>query len=152
MNDNDTSLHQAILIEKLGKKNQIILKGKVSPAKLWKLTQRAYIGLNIAENCCLSYYLSLANKTFDYIHAEVPQVMINFPEFVRVNQQFKVGICIENLEEKTIINAIDTLMSDDSKYMELVKNCKAASHEFNWEKESQLLLNLYYNLWSKNGN
>ena len=65
---------------KLGLQNKVKFLGYVLPAELEEITRNAWIGVNLLENRGLSYYYSLANKFFDYLHAGIPQVTINFPE------------------------------------------------------------------------
>ena len=58
---------------------QVEFRGFVLPDALREVTRQAALGLNLLENTGLSYYYSLANKFFDYVHAGIPQVLIDFP-------------------------------------------------------------------------
>src|SRR5688572_734646 len=120
--------------------------GYVLPADLVKITREAYLGINLLENLGLSYYYSLSNKFFDYLHAGIPQVVINFPEYEVLNREHEVGITIP-LEKTALKNAVSGLLSDEKRYAELVKNCLVAREDWNWQNEEKKLLALYETLW-----
>jgi glycosyltransferase involved in cell wall biosynthesis len=125
---------------------KVIIKGKVSPDELNRITSEYYIGLNLVENIGLNQYYSLANKFFDYIHAGLPQVTMNFPEYRGINDQFEVAILIDELKPDSISKAINALLMDDEKYAQLVKHCFEAKKVYNWEKESKKIIQFYKNI------
>ena len=129
--------------------NKVFIKGKVSPEELHEITSKYYIGLNLVENIGLNQYYSLANKFFDYMHAGIPQVSMNFPEYKRINDQFEIAVLIDNLEESEISNAINALLTDDVKYNTLVQNCAEAKLVYNWENESKKLIQFYKNIFEQ---
>jgi len=129
--------------------DKVILKGKVSPTELHEITTQYYIGLNLVENIGLNQYYSLANKFFDYMHAGIPQVSMNFPEYKRINDQFEIAILIDNLDKNEITNAINTLLTDKAKYNNLVQNCAEAKLLYNWENESKKLIQFYKNIFEQ---
>jgi len=134
-------------VEKLNLQHKVFFTGKLSPLLLKELTANAFIGVNLLENKGLSYYYSLANKFFDYIHAKVPQICINFPEYSRINRDYKVAILIDNLEGNTISQAIKRLSEDTDLYTQLKLNCNSAAAELNWENEEKKLLAIYDKLF-----
>lgn len=125
---------------------KVLLKGKRLPAALESFTREAYIGLNLVENNGLNQYYSLANKFFDYIHAGVPQVSMNFPEYRAINEQFEVAVLIDELTEESIAAAINRLVNDEALYQRLQQNCMKARLELNWQQESKKLLAFYEKL------
>ncbi len=126
--------------------HKIKFLGYVLPADLEKITREAYVGINLLENMGLSYYYSLSNKFFDYLHAGIPQVVINFPEYLGLNRQHEVGITI-TLERNALIEALTSLLADEKRYGKLVQNCLLAREEWNWQEEEKKLLALYATLW-----
>ncbi len=123
--------------------NKVKLLGKKTPDELKGITQLAYIGINLLENRGLSYYYSLGNKTFDYIQAGIPQVVIGFPEYIELNNQFKFGLVVDELTVEKIHNAIVQLMNDSKLYNELQQNCIVAREELCWQNEEQILIDIY---------
>ncbi len=123
--------------------NKVFLKGKVLPTELEQITLQATIGINLVENKGLNQYYSLANKFFDYIHAQVPQITMNFPEYKRINDYAEVAILLDDLTIKTIANAINLLLNNNQKYTSLKTNCIKAREKFNWRVEEKKLIEFY---------
>jgi glycosyltransferase involved in cell wall biosynthesis len=123
--------------------NKVFLKGKVLPAELEQITLQATIGINLVENKGLNQYYSLANKFFDYIHAQVPQLTMNFPEYKRINDYAEVAILLDDLKVETIANALNELLNSNQKYTLLQTNCIKAREQFNWEVEEKKLVEFY---------
>lgn len=138
--DIEQQLKQQVQDLKLQHKVQFL--GLLYPAQLKEITLSASIGINLLENKGLSYYYSLANKFFDYMHAAVPSINMNFPEYQKINQQFEISILIDSLDIDEIRKAIRHL-SDAETYERLHQNCLKAKKEFNWQTESKKLIELY---------
>jgi len=131
------------MVNRAGAAEKFVLKGKLPPAELQKVNAGFYAGINLVEREGLNQYFSLANKFFDYIHAGLPQVTMNFPEYAAVNQHFEVAILIDDLQPKTIANAMNRLLDDQDLYLRLKNNCIAAKNKLNWEEEEQKLISFY---------
>ena len=125
--------------------NQISMKGFVEAKKLREYTSNAYIGYNLLDQHSKSYYYSLSNKFFDYIHAGIPSLSNNFPEYKRVNEKFKVTLLCD-LKVEDIVKSINLLLSNQKLYDELESNCLKAQIEFNWQNEEKRLLDVYQNI------
>lgn len=123
--------------------------GYLPPQNLRQVTLQATIGLNLLENRGLSYYYSLANKTFDYIQAGLPSIQMNFPEYDRINAQYHVFILIDNLDIQNITKAIKSLLEDKVLFENLRQNCMSAREVLIWEKESEKLIAIYERLIQK---
>ena len=132
--------------QQLGLECKVKFLGFKKPDELRQITAQAYIGLNLLEQKGLSYYYSLANKFSDYIHAGIPQICINFPEYKRLNDQYHVGLLIDDLDQDTIKAAINTLLADKKKYGEFKENCLVCRRELNWQNEEKKLISLYERL------
>lgn len=130
------------LIQENGVADKVKLLGYIMPEDLKLLTSKATIGINLLENKGKSYYYSLSNKFFNYIHAEVPQVCANFPEYIRINEKHNIAL-LTDLNEENVTHALQTLLTNKALYNELKNNCRSAAIEYNWENEQQKLLTLY---------
>jgi glycosyltransferase involved in cell wall biosynthesis len=124
-------------------KERIHFLGYQKPEELKKITQEAYIGINLVSNEGLSYYYSLSNKFFDYIMAGIPQVTMSYPEYERLNNKYHTALTISDIKEGQIINAINRLLKNKDLYNQLKGNTQLAAEELNWEKEKQELLSFY---------
>jgi glycosyltransferase involved in cell wall biosynthesis len=125
---------------------QVEFRGYVLPAELRAITQQASLGVMLLENRGLSYYYSLANKFFDYLHAGIPQLVVDFPEYRRLNDLYEVAEVVE-LTPDSLAAAINSLLRDNpARYQQLAHNCRRARLELNWQREEQILLALYASL------
>ena len=134
------------LTESLNLNDKIIFKGFLIPDELKQITQKAFLGINLLENKGLNYYYFLGNKFFDYSHAGIPQVMVDFPEYSYLNNQYQVGTTV-NLQPEAIATAINTFIQDPDYYNRFVQNCLKAQTELSWQKEEEKLLAFYKNVW-----
>ncbi|WP_226176082.1 glycosyltransferase [Hymenobacter lucidus] len=126
---------------------KVDFRGYVLPAELREVTSHAAVGIMLLENQGLSYYYSLANKFFDYLHAGIPQLIVDFPEYRHLNQQYEVAEVVE-LTPDSITTALNGLLRDNpARYHELAQNCRRARLAFNWQHEEQQLVALYQSLW-----
>ena len=131
-----------------GLSEKIIFFGMLAPGMLKRKTSAAYIAVNPFERTGLNQYLSLSNKFFDYIHAAIPQVTMNYPEYSRINDKYEIAVLIDDLEPGTISDAINRLLNNKELYLRLKENCEKAKQELNWQKEKNILLNFYRELFN----
>jgi glycosyltransferase involved in cell wall biosynthesis len=124
-------------------KEKIRFLGYLRPHELLRFTRQAVMGINLVENTGLSYFYSLSNKFFDYIHAGRPQVSMNFPEYAILNETYEVAVLIDDLQPATIAAAIERLMNDKELYERIQKNTVKARQELNWQEESKQLIEFY---------
>lgn len=146
--EGDLSASLRAQAEALGllRSGQVEFRGFVLPAALRDVTRRAAVGVMLLENQGLSYYYSLANKFFDYLHAGVPQVVINFPEYQVLNDQYDVAeLMAAPLTPTTVAAALNRLLpgGDAARVEELQANCQRARQELSWQHEETRLLALY---------
>jgi glycosyltransferase involved in cell wall biosynthesis len=144
--DGDIADQLKTQVSKLGLESKVKFLGFRKPAELRQITAQAYIGLNLLEQKGLSYYYSLANKFSDYIHAGIPQICINFPEYKRINDEYNIALLVENLDQNTINTAIERLLKDKKMYGELKENCLVCRQKLNWQSEEKKLISLYERL------
>lgn len=132
-----------------GLSGKVIFYGMLEPGELKKKTTQAYIAINPFDKKGLNQYLSLSNKFFDYIHACIPQVTMNYPEYRAINDQYKIALLINDLDPGSIANAINKLLVEKKLYNELQQNCQKAKQELNWQKEKTRLLTFYDQLFNE---
>ena len=137
------------VVQKNNMSEKVIFWGMLEPSELKKKTAMAYIGINPFDRTGLNQYLSLSNKFFDYMHAGVPQVTMNYPEYKRINDQYRIAELIDELEPSLISKAINKLLFDKELYAQLKQNCVRAKQELNWQKEKNKLLNFYQDLFNE---
>ncbi|MFA5386569.1 MAG: glycosyltransferase family 4 protein [Candidatus Paceibacterota bacterium] len=134
--------------EILTKKTEAYIKykGYLPFEKMCRFLKRADIGLVLflPEP---NHIESLPNKIFEYMAAGIPVIASNFPLWKNIIEENKCGICVNPLEPKEIVKAIEYLIKYPEKAKEMGKNGKKAVLEkYNWENESRKLLKNYEKL------
>ncbi|HLU94231.1 MAG TPA: glycosyltransferase [Membranihabitans sp.] len=133
-------LHRIADSEGLG--DRVTFYGRKLPHELSELAGQATVGLNLLENRSRSYYYSLANKYFDYIHAGLPAVHMDFPEYRKLIFEVEVGNLIGELTARAVVEAITKLVRDKDQYIRMIGLCKNARMKYHWEAESRGLVHL----------
>ncbi|GAC1495649.1 MAG: glycosyltransferase [Flavisolibacter sp.] len=128
--------------------DKVIFKPKLLPEQLSQITGAAILGITIFENKGLSNYYSLANRFFDYIHAGIPQLCVNYPSYKQINDQVEVAVLIADLSATSIANAINELLAEPQKQKKLRENCQMARQIFNWQNEEIKLNNFYRSIFA----
>lgn len=127
---------------------KVELKGLVTPAELRRITPTAYAAVTLFEDTGLNQYYSLANRFFDYIMAEIPQVCVAYPEYKAINDKYGIACLIKDTNEETIATALNNLLQDSVYYNRLQQNCRTAKQELNWETEEEVLIDFYKKIFS----
>jgi hypothetical protein len=120
----------------------------IAPDELKKYTQLAYIGVTLFENTGKSNYYSLANRFFDYLHAGLPQLCVNYPAYKEINDVYKTAVLLDDLTPETISKGLNNLLANDVLYQELQNNCVEARKVLNWQMEEKKLVRFYKQLLS----
>ncbi len=143
--DGDLREELQVLAQQLNITHKTEFRGKVLPNDLLHITRTACVGVMLLENAGLSYYYSLANKFFDYIHAGVPQVVVDFPEYRQLNERYQVAVYC-SLQVAVLQEKLNLLLSDTELYRQLEANCRLARKELNWQEEEKKLWRFYETL------
>lgn len=130
------------LVRSLGLIDKVVFLGYLRPDKLREVTRGACLGYLLLEASSKSYYYSLANKFFDYIHAGIPQITIDFPEYRLINSEYKVAELVE-LDIDQIVEATNRLLTDEKHYNQLSENTSKARTKYNWQQETEKLIDIY---------
>jgi glycosyltransferase involved in cell wall biosynthesis len=126
--------------------HKIEMKGYVKPSDLIAFTNNAYIGITLFSATSRSNYLSMGNRFFDYMHSCIPQICVNYPEYKKVNESFEIAVLVDDLEIKTIANAINHLLKNPKEYNRLRKNAEQCKKVYCWQQEEKKLIAFYQKL------
>jgi 1,2-diacylglycerol 3-alpha-glucosyltransferase len=88
----------------------------------------------------LSYWLSLPNKMFEYMHANLPILTTSQPEYEKIINQYKIGITVNPEQKNAFLEGYKKLIHDYSLYK---KNTYSAVEENCWQKEKNKLDKIY---------
>ena len=136
------------LIMEYGLEKRVLMKGILLPDELSIVANDAYLGLNLVEPLGLNQMYSLANKFFDYIHAGIPQLTMDFPEYRAINEKFEVALLIDMLNAEKIAGALNNLLQNEVLYRRLQSNCRKAAEEYNWQHEEKKLAEIYNKIFN----
>jgi glycosyltransferase involved in cell wall biosynthesis len=134
------------LVTDNGLTQKVIFKGRVKPDDLNLITQQAYIGITLFENKGLSNYYSLGNRFFDYLHAGIPQLCVNYPVYKEINDPLPVAVLIDDLSSENIAAQLNNLLENEVLYKTLQQNCMALRATLNWQQEEKKLIQFYKNI------
>ena len=123
--------------------DKIIFKGKILPAELHTIAQQAYIGVTLFDDKGLSNYYSLANRFFDYLHAGIPQLCVNYPVYSEINSQSPIALLIDDISSENIAAQLNNLLLNEVLYNGLKQNCLRVRQSLNWQQESVKLIQFY---------
>jgi glycosyltransferase involved in cell wall biosynthesis len=135
------------LVRQHGLENKVIFRGMVRPEDLPPITRSAYIGITLFDRQGTSNYYSLANRFFDYIHAGIPQLAVNYPAYREINNSYRIAVLVDKPGIREISDALNTLLNNTELYHTLLANCKQARLYYNWQEEEKKLIRLYQELF-----
>ena len=87
-----------------------------------------------------SHRLALPNKLFHAVHAGVPVIATDVTELGRMVRQYDIGELYEPGNAKSMEAAIGRAIS---RHSELISNVQAAKAELSWDRDAQVLRDIY---------
>lgn len=70
----------------------------------------------------------------------LPAIHMHLPEYRAINQKFDCLTLLDQLSVPTLVEKVQDLMKDPSRYEMLSKNSLIASEEYLWDREKTLLI------------
>ncbi|WP_430896107.1 MULTISPECIES: glycosyltransferase [unclassified Paraflavitalea] len=134
------------LVIKEGLEHKVIFKGKRLPEELRIITPTAYAGITLFDKDSKSNYWSLANRFFDYIHAEIPQLCVDYPVYREINNSSNIAVLIGNPDKESIAAALNELIQNTELYRSLKSATIEAKQQYNWQEEEKRLVQFYQTL------
>jgi glycosyltransferase involved in cell wall biosynthesis len=134
------------LVQKNGLAEKVIFKGKVAPDELLAITRQAYIGVTLFDDKGLSNYYSLANRFFDYLHAAIPQLCVDYPVYHEINSHHEIAVLVNDIAAPNLAAQLNNLLHNEVLYTTLQQNCSTAREILNWQAEEKKLFEFYNKL------
>jgi glycosyltransferase involved in cell wall biosynthesis len=132
--------------EKLNISNRVKFAGQVPASELINYTATADAGLLLMEDVALNNRLALPQKLFQYLAANVPQIVSPMPEIAGFVKTNNTGIVVDPVNMNDAVNLISIMLDDAAKMNAMKKSCRDALVVNNWEVESKVLVDLYRSL------
>ena len=122
--------------------NKVLFIPKIPSDELIQFTLNADLGISIDKATNLNYKFSLPNKLFDYMRSEVPILISNLPELIKIHEKYPFGLILHSHDPKHIASKIEASLNSPD-YLEWKKNLAIASKEYTWENELKVLHQVY---------
>jgi glycosyltransferase involved in cell wall biosynthesis len=141
-----SQLEALIASEKVADRVKIIPPAPYHELLDW--TSSADIGLTIfTPNYSPNIRMTLPNKFFEYLMAGLPVLSSSIEAIAELIEAYDVGQVVTSLTPKDVGAAINSLFKDRSSLARMRRNAlEATRNEFNWQRESQKLLDLYQDI------
>lgn len=122
----------------------------VLPTKIMSVLNMATIA--ISPNLRVPQQINgIHTKLFEYMAAGLPIIASDLPHQIDVLKKWKAGILAKPENVDSFVDAIEILINDRKKAMQIGKNGqKAFIKEFNWEKQSSLIGDFYSRILNGN--
>jgi len=135
-------------VQQLGLTEKVRFHDAVLVGELPAWTACAYLGLQILQNTCFNHYSSLSNKLLEYLMAGVPVIASDLPEMRRVLEDTGAGLIVDTSDPHQIAAACNQLLADPAQREAMSGRAKASRSRYSWEREEQVLVELYAGLFS----
>jgi len=96
------------------------------------------------------HIMGLPVKLFEYMAVGIPVIASNFPLWKMIVEENNCGICVDPTKPEEIAKAIEYLITHPDEAKKMGENGrKAVLEKYNWEMESEKLIDLYNKLLNK---
>ena len=137
--------HLAEMVKEAADKNKnIFYHEAVRYEQLLSLTSSADVGLALIENICLSYYMSLPNKFFEYMAAGLPVIATNLQEMAKIVERHNIGTLTEGNAVDKIVKSVSLMADADLSTFD--KGIEEAQEIYTWQNQETELKHLYKSL------
>ncbi|WP_284643841.1 glycosyltransferase family 4 protein [Paenibacillus silviterrae] len=124
--------------------------GQIDREGIKELYKQSIAGLVVLQPI-VTFVDSLPIKLFEYMAAGIPVICSNFPLWKTIVEENNCGICVDPSDEDAIAAAINWIVNNPEGAAIMGKNGRlAVENKYNWEIESNKLLNLYKELENEN--
>jgi len=123
-------------------------KGLLDRSQVSELLARARVGL-VLYHPTENYVNALPHKMFEYMSAGLPVVASDFPHWRRIFGPAACGLLVNPLDPSAVAEALVWLMRHPAEAAQMGLNGqRAVAEKYNWERESNSLLDTYAELQS----
>lgn len=134
------------MVKERNLERQIVFHDFIPNEQLIDFIRRADVGLALIQADSVNRKYSLPNKFFEYLMAGLPVLASNIPTLEAYIQQYRVGLTADPDDPRAIAAAMRKMLVAKEELESWRRNCIAAAHELNWEKEAQKMRNIYQHI------
>jgi len=128
------------LVRQHGLEGKVLFRGVLPPEALAKVTPMARVGISLFEDGVLQNRWSLANRFFDFIHAGVPQLCSDYPEYRAVVDRYPVALLLARQGPDDIAAALNKIIRNQVLHKSMQEACRPAAEAYRWQTEEMVLL------------
>jgi glycosyltransferase involved in cell wall biosynthesis len=128
--------------------DKVELKGMLLPEELKLIAQKASLGLGLAEKEGINQYHALPNKFLEYMHAGLPQIAMNFPEYRKINDEYQIAVLLDDLSVENVAKTINETMANESLLATMSSSAIRAREIYCWQAEEKILVQFYQQLFA----
>ncbi|MBC6316983.1 glycosyltransferase [Listeria grandensis] len=123
--------------------NSVARLGRIPNGEINGHMATATIGLCLLKPIP-NYMESMATKMFEYMSAELPMIVSDFPMWSELMQETKSGYSVDPLNTMAVKDAVELLLLNKERRQEMGTNGRAHYEKtYNWTAEGEKLLALY---------
>ena len=137
--------YQAIA-DRIGAGDRLILQDPVPSRDVVAAARGADAGIWTLPAFCRNFTYALPNKIFEYIAANLPIFVANYPEARRTVETHQVGLTFDPYDPKSIAVAINRLIEDPAFAKTCRNNTASALASLDADREWQKLVTIYNEL------
>lgn len=134
------------LVKELKLEKKVIILDKIPYHELMEYTKAADFGLSLDKGTNMNYELALPNKIFDYMHANTPLIVSNRKVVSELVTNENIGIVLNTYKPQKMALQVQELINNTQIIEKFKSNLIIASKKYNWETESQKIIEIYNNL------
>jgi len=98
------------------------------------------------EDVALNNKLALPQKIFQYLAAEIPQIVSPMPELSKFVEREGTGLVVPLGDSALAARMISGFLFDETQFNKARGNCAISATRNNWEVESEKLRKIYQTL------
>jgi len=130
------------LASELGVATRVTLEDPVAPDQVVGAITDADVGLAMIQPSCLSYELSLPNKLFEYLAAQLPVLGSDAPVIASFLTAHGIGATARAADPADIAAKLAAIL-EPGEHTRLLAAVRRARERLSWGEESRLLVSVY---------
>ncbi len=137
--DGDIKAELQQMTKELQLNDRVKFLGKIQAEELYKYTISADLGVCLLENRGLSYYYSLPNRIFAFLHAGVPVLATDFPEIRNFVEKYQTGELIADYRPEVLAKKINDMLEISFPAAHFAE----IAEQFCWENEEKIIIDIF---------
>ncbi|MDA9430545.1 hypothetical protein XH88_01860 [Bradyrhizobium sp. CCBAU 51627] len=131
------------LARRVGAEDRLKLVPAVPSSDVVAAARGADAGIWTLPALCRNFTFALPNKIFEYLAADLPVLVANYPEAKRLVEEHNVGLTFDPYDPNSIALALNRLVREQELRLSFAANAKSALGRLDAASEWRKLVSLY---------